>query len=80
VTALRQTGGLLAPGSIPRIKIVVEEYPDGIVADAQGLTGVFVGEGDTFEEALADVKSVIKFRIETFGFYSQDPEKSSARS
>lgn len=26
-----------------------------------------VGEGDTYEEALADVKSAIKFHIETFG-------------
>jgi len=26
-----------------------------------------VGEGDTYEEALADVKSAIQFHIETFG-------------
>ena len=26
-----------------------------------------VGEGDTYEEALADVKSAIAFHIETFG-------------
>ena len=26
-----------------------------------------VGEGDTYKEALADVKSAIKFHIETFG-------------
>jgi hypothetical protein len=29
--------------------------------------GVVVGEGDSYEEALADVKSAIKFHIETFG-------------
>jgi len=32
-----------------------------------GLKGVVVGEGDTFEEALADVVSAIRFHIETFG-------------
>ena len=32
-----------------------------------GLKGVVVGECDTYEEALADVKSAIKFHIETFG-------------
>ena len=32
-----------------------------------GLKGVVVGEGDTYEEALADVKSAIKFHMETFG-------------
>jgi predicted RNase H-like HicB family nuclease len=32
-----------------------------------GLKGVVVGEGDTYEAALADVKSAIAFHIETFG-------------
>jgi len=32
-----------------------------------GLKGVVVGEGDTYEEALADVKSAIRFHLETFG-------------
>ena len=31
------------------------------------LKGVVVGEGDTYEEALADVKSAIRFHAETFG-------------
>ncbi len=26
-----------------------------------------IGEGDSFEDALADVKSAIRFHIETFG-------------
>ena len=30
------------------------------------LKGVVIGEGGTYEEALADVKSAIKFHIETF--------------
>jgi len=31
------------------------------------VTGVVVGEGDTSEEALADVRSGLKFHVETFG-------------
>jgi predicted RNase H-like HicB family nuclease len=48
-------------------KIVVEKHPDGYVTYPLGLRGIVVGEGDTFEEALADVKSAIRFHIETFG-------------
>ena len=32
-----------------------------------GLKGVVVGEGETYDEALADVKSAIRFHVETFG-------------
>ena len=32
-----------------------------------GLEGVVVGQGNTYEEALTDVKSAIAFHIETFG-------------
>jgi predicted RNase H-like HicB family nuclease len=49
------------------IKIIVERHPEGYVAYPVGLKGVVVGEGDTYEEALADVKSAIRFHIETFG-------------
>ncbi len=48
-------------------KIVVEKHPDGFVAYPLGLKGVVVGEGDTYEEALADVQSAIRFHVETFG-------------
>ena len=37
-------------------KIIVEKHPDGYVAYPLGFKGVVVGEGDTYEEALADVK------------------------
>jgi len=50
-----------------QIKIIVEKHPEGYVAYPLGLKGVVVGEGDTYEEALADVKSAIRFHIETFG-------------
>ncbi|HYU19394.1 MAG TPA: type II toxin-antitoxin system HicB family antitoxin [Chloroflexota bacterium] len=49
------------------VKIIVEKHPDGYIAYRLGLKGVVVGEGDTYEEALADVKSAIKFHAETFG-------------
>ena len=50
-----------------QFKIVVEKHPDAYVAYPLGLKGVVVGEGDTYEAALADVKSAIQFHIETFG-------------
>jgi predicted RNase H-like HicB family nuclease len=50
-----------------QFKIIVEKHTDGYVAYPLGLKGVVVGEGDTYEEALADVKSAIAFHIETFG-------------
>ncbi|MBU2617551.1 MAG: type II toxin-antitoxin system HicB family antitoxin [Euryarchaeota archaeon] len=50
-----------------QIKIIVEKHPEGYVAYPLGLKGVVVGEGNTYEEALADVKSAIKFHMETFG-------------
>jgi predicted RNase H-like HicB family nuclease len=50
-----------------QIKIIVEKHPEGYVAYPLGLKGVVVGDGDTYEEALAEVKSAIQFPIETFG-------------
>ncbi len=50
-----------------KLKIIVERHEDGYVAYPIGLKGVVVGQGDTYEEALADVKSAIAFHIETFG-------------
>ena len=48
-------------------KIVVEKNPDTYVAYPLGLKGIVVGQGDTYEAVLSDVKSAIKFHIETFG-------------
>jgi predicted RNase H-like HicB family nuclease len=50
-----------------QLKLVVERYTDGYVAYPLGVHGVVVGEGDTYEAAVADVKSAIKFHIESFG-------------
>ena len=52
---------------VRQFKIVVEKNPDGYVAYPLGIKGVVVGQGDTYEEALSDIKSAIRFHIETFG-------------
>ena len=50
-----------------RYKVIVEKHSDCYVAYPIGIKGVVVGQGDTYEQALSDVKSAIKFHIETFG-------------
>jgi predicted RNase H-like HicB family nuclease len=50
-----------------QIKIIIEKHSDGYVAYPIGIKGIVVGEGNTYEEALADVKSAIRFHLETFG-------------
>jgi predicted RNase H-like HicB family nuclease len=57
-----------------QFKVVVEKHPDGYVAYPLGLKGVVVGEGDSYEEALADVKSAIRFHFETFGHEALEEE------
>ena len=52
---------------VKQFKVIVEKHADGYVAYPLGLKGVVVGQGDTYEEALADVKSAIAFHIDTFG-------------
>jgi predicted RNase H-like HicB family nuclease len=58
------------------LKIIVEKHEDGYVAYPLGLKGVVVGQGDTYDEALSDVKSAIAFHLETFGdevFQTEQP-------
>ena len=50
-----------------QMKVIVEKHPDGYVAYPLGCKGVVVGEGDSYEEALADVTSAIRFHVESFG-------------
>ena len=50
-----------------QIKIIAEKHPDGYVAYPLGVKGVVVGEGDTYEDALADVESAIRFHVQSFG-------------
>ncbi len=48
-------------------KVVVEKHTDGYVAYPLGIKGVVVAEGDTYEAVLAEVKSAIRFHLQTFG-------------
>ena len=50
-----------------QLKFIIERHADGFVAYPLGLQGVVVGEGDSYDEALADAKSAAKFHITTFG-------------
>jgi predicted RNase H-like HicB family nuclease len=47
--------------------IITEKNSDGYVARTEGIAGVVVGQGNTYEEALADVESAVLFHVETFG-------------
>ena len=62
-----------------QFKIVVEKHPDTYVAYPLGMKGVVVGQGDTYEAALADVKSAIHFHIETFGAESVEIDPLSPK-
>ena len=53
--------------NMKQIKIIIEKHADGYVAYPIGLKGVIVGQGDSYDETLTDVKSAIAFHIETFG-------------
>lgn len=54
------------------VKIVVERHDDCYVAYPLGIDGVVVGEGDSYEEALADVKAALAVYTETFGVGALD--------
>jgi predicted RNase H-like HicB family nuclease len=49
------------------IKVIVEKHPDGYVAYQVGMKGIVIGAGDSYDEAVADVKSAIRFHMKTFG-------------
>jgi predicted RNase H-like HicB family nuclease len=49
------------------LKIIVEKHEDGYVAYPLGMKDVVVGQGDSYDEAMSDVKSAIAFHIENFG-------------
>jgi hypothetical protein len=52
---------------VKQLKIVVEKHADRFVAYPAGMKGHFVGEGNTCEEAMSEVKSAMMFNIKTFG-------------
>jgi len=56
------------------LKIIVEKHNDGYLAYPVGVEGIVVGKGNTFEDALRDVKSAIQFHVDTFGPNVLKPE------
>ena len=60
--------------NLRRIKLVIERTEDGYIAYPLGLKGVVVAEGNTYEEALSEVRSAVRFHIETFGAEVFDTE------
>ncbi len=50
-----------------RIKVIIEHAEDGYVAYPLGMKGVVVGQGDSYDEALADVTSAIQAHLREFG-------------
>ena len=53
--------------STTHVKVVIEKHPDGYVAYPLGLKGVIVSQGQTYDDVLRDLRSAIRFHIETFG-------------
>jgi len=58
------------------LKFIVEKHPDCYIAYPLGLKGVVVGQGDSYETALADAKSAAKFHMETFGGEAFDDDSN----
>ena len=58
---------LLFSRVVKTLKFIVEKHRDGYVAYPLGLKGAVVGQGESYEAALADAKSAAAFHIESFG-------------
>ena len=46
-----------------QIKVIVEKHSEGYVAFPLGSKCVVAGEGETYDAALADVNSAIRFHV-----------------
>jgi len=58
------------------IKFIVEHHAEGYIAYPLGVQGIVAGQGKTYQEALDDAKSALKFHIETFGDSVLDDESA----
>lgn len=58
------------------MKIIIEKHADGYIGYPIGLKGIVVGEGNTYEEALSDTQSAIKFHIDSFGNEAFEQDES----
>ena len=66
-------------GFVPKTKSVlkgrrISAIPSRPHQDGFVFQGVIVGQGDTFDEALNDVPSAIRFHLKTFGRESLETE------
>lgn len=52
---------------VKQFKILIEKHPDGYVAYPVDIVGALVGQGETYEKALSDVKFAIACYAEVFG-------------
>ncbi len=48
------------------INIIIEKHSECYLAYPLGLSGVLLSRGNTYQEALENIKSTIKFHLETF--------------
>lgn len=51
----------------PKKPVVREQAQDGWLAYPEEIKGVVIGQGDTAAAALEDLRSAIRFHLETFG-------------
>ena len=56
---------------------IVKKHKEDYISYPLGLKGVVVGEGDTYEDAVAGATSAIDFYIETFRTESLEIEESA---
>ena len=58
-----------------KLVIIAKQHEDGWVAYPARIKGVIVGQGETRESAVEDLRSAVKFHVATFGANSLDFEK-----
>jgi len=63
-----------------QFRIIIEKHSEGYVAYPLGIKGAVIGEGDTYEEALADVKSAIRCYSEVFGKETMENESPAVET
>jgi predicted RNase H-like HicB family nuclease len=49
-----------------RVKVIIEKAEDGYIAYPLGMKGIVIGQGDSYQEALADVTSAIHAHLREF--------------
>jgi predicted RNase H-like HicB family nuclease len=52
---------------VKQFKVVVEKHPNGYVAYSLNIKEAVVGQGDTYKEAVADIRSALACYVEVFG-------------